>query len=303
MMSLVTVQDLTKAYNNTNVVENLSFSLQEGKCVALLGPNGAGKTTTLKMLAGFIQPTSGTITFDVQSLSDDFRNYVGYLPQFPVFYRWMTGYEFLVYVGELANLSKKEASEKADELLELVNLKDFKKMRISKYSGGMKQRLGIAQALIHSPKLIILDEPVSALDPIGRREVLNLMRELKKDATILFSTHILNDAEEVSDEIILLNKGKIIEKGNLSELNAADDTVTIHLAFSEEPKFVIERLKEIDSVLSVTNEKGEYQITAQQLNTARAQILQLVQKEKWPLSKFEIAKTSLEDFFIKAVKN
>lgn len=303
MMSLVTVQDLTKAYNNTNVVENLSFSLQEGKCVALLGPNGAGKTTTLKMLAGFIQPTSGTITFDVQSLSDDFRNYVGYLPQFPVFYRWMTGYEFLVYVGELANLSKKEASEKADELLELVNLKDFKKMRISKYSGGMKQRLGIAQALIHSPKLIILDEPVSALDPIGRREVLNLMRELKKDATILFSTHILNDAEEVSDEIILLNKGKIIEKGNLSELNAADDTVTIHLAFSEEPKFVIERLKEIDSVLSVTNEKGEYQITAQQLNTARTQILQLVQKEKWPLSKFEIAKTSLEDFFIKAVKN
>lgn len=302
-MSLVTVQDLTKAYNNTNVVENLSFSLQEGKCVALLGPNGAGKTTTLKMLAGFIQPTSGTITFDVQSLSDDFRNYVGYLPQFPVFYRWMTGYEFLVYVGELANLSKKEASEKADELLELVNLKDFKKMRISKYSGGMKQRLGIAQALIHSPKLIILDEPVSALDPIGRREVLNLMRELKKDATILFSTHILNDAEEVSDEIILLNKGKIIEKGNLSELNAADDTVTIHLAFSEEPKFVIERLKEIDSVLSVTNEKGEYQITAQQLNTARTQILQLVQKEKWPLSKFEIAKTSLEDFFIKAVKN
>lgn len=215
----------------------------------------------------------------------------------------MTGYEFLVYVGELANLSKKEAGEKADELLELVNLKDFKKMRISKYSGGMKQRLGIAQALIHSPKLIILDEPVSALDPIGRREVLNLMRELKKDATILFSTHILNDAEEVSDEIILLNKGKIIEKGNLSELNAADDTVTIHLAFSEEPKFVIERLKEIDSVLSVTNEKGEYQITAQQLNTARTQILQLVQKEKWPLSKFEIAKTSLEDFFIKAVKN
>lgn len=302
-MSLVTAQDLTKAYNNTNVVENLSFSLQEGKCVALLGPNGAGKTTTLKMLAGFIQPTSGTITFDVQSLSDDFRNYVGYLPQFPVFYRWMTGYEFLVYVGELANLSKKEASEKADELLELVNLKDFKKMRISKYSGGMKQRLGIAQALIHSPKLIILDEPVSALDPIGRREVLNLMRELKKDATILFSTHILNDAEEVSDEIILLNKGKIIEKGNLSELNAADDTVTIHLAFSEEPKFVIERLKEIDSVLSVTNEKGEYQITAQQLNTARTQILQLVQKEKWPLSKFEVAKTSLEDFFIKAVKN
>ncbi|MGM8216303.1 ATP-binding cassette domain-containing protein [Bacillaceae bacterium W0354] len=302
-MALITVDNLTKTYQKKDVVDHISFSLEPGKCVALLGPNGAGKTTTLRMLAGFIKPSEGSISFDEDSLSHDFRKYVGYLPQFPVFHRWMSGFEFLVYVGQLAHLPKGEAIKRADELLELVNLKDFKKMRIAKYSGGMKQRLGIAQALIHSPKLIMLDEPVSALDPIGRREVLNLMRELKKDATILFSTHILNDAEEVSDEIILLNDGKVIEKGNIKELSSAQDTVTIHLAFSEEPKFVIERLKEIESVFQVTNEKGEYQLSVHNLLVAREQLIELIQKENWPLTKFEVAKTSLEDFFIKAVKS
>ena len=300
-MSLITVDNLTKTYDKKDVVDHISFTLESGKCVALLGPNGAGKTTTLRMLAGFIKATEGTISFDEDELTKDFRKFVGYLPQFPVFHRWMSGFEFLVYVGQLADLSKKEAEERADELLELVNLKDFKKMRIGKYSGGMKQRLGIAQALIHRPKLIMLDEPVSALDPIGRREILNLMRELKKDATILFSTHILNDAEEVSDEIILLNNGKVIEKGNLNDIHSEQETVTIHIAFSEDPKFVMERLKEIESVFQVTNERGEYQVSVHQLLIARKQLLDLFQKENWPLTKFEVAKTSLEDFFIKAV--
>lgn len=300
-MSLITVDNLTKTYDKKDVVDHISFTLESGKCVALLGPNGAGKTTTLRMLAGFIKATEGTISFDEDELTKDFRKFVGYLPQFPVFHRWMSGFEFLVYVGQLADLSKKEAEERADELLELVNLKDFKKMRIGKYSGGMKQRLGIAQALIHRPKLIMLDEPVSALDPIGRREILNLMRELKKDATILFSTHILNDAEEVSDEIILLNNGKVIEKGNINDIHSEQETVTIHIAFSEDPKFVMERLKEIESVFQVTNERGEYQVSVHQLLIARKQLLELFQKENWPLTKFEVAKTSLEDFFIKAV--
>src|SRR5690625_3785871 len=291
-MSLITVDNLTKTYDKKDVVDHISFTLESGKCVALLGPNGAGKTTTLRMLAGFIKATEGTISFDEDELTKDFRKFVGYLPQFPVFHRWMSGFEFLVYVGQLADLSKKEAEERADELLELVNLKDFKKMRIGKYSGGMKQRLGIAQALIHRPKLIMLDEPVSALDPIGRREILNLMRELKKDATILFSTHILNDAEEVSDEIILLNNGKVIEKGNINDIHSEQETVTIHIAFSEDPKFVMKRLKEIESVFQVTNERGEYQVSVHQLLIARKQLLDLFQKENWPLTKFEVAKTS-----------
>ncbi|MGP4071699.1 ATP-binding cassette domain-containing protein [Piscibacillus sp. B03] len=301
-MALLQAHHLTKKYKDHHVIQDVSFTLEHGRCVALLGPNGSGKTTTLRMLAGFIKPTEGEIQFSDESLSKDFRQHVGYLPQFPVFHEWMTGKEFLVYSGQLAHLSKKEARNRADELLELVNLKEVRKLSISKYSGGMKQRLGIAQALIHSPKLIILDEPASALDPIGRREVLNLMRELKKDATILFSTHILNDAEEVSDEILLLNNGNVIEQGSMHEIESVQNTVTLKLSFSDEPKFIEERLKEIESVFKVHRVQEDFLLTVHDLQTARKQLLEVVHNENWQLTKFEVAKTSLEDLFMKAVK-
>src|SRR5699024_5370688 len=141
-----------------------------------------------------------------------------YLPQYPVFYSWMTGLEFLMYSGELAHLSKSEATKRAHALLEKVGIAEAKNRRIGKYSGGMKQRLGIAQAIIHQPKLLMLDEPVSSLDPIGRREILTLMNELKNDMTILFSTHILGDADKISDDILLLHHGQIVESGSMEEL-------------------------------------------------------------------------------------
>ncbi|PKR76948.1 ABC transporter ATP-binding protein [Halalkalibacillus sediminis] len=301
-MSLVSVNHLIKAYKDKKAVDDISFSLNQGKCVALLGPNGAGKTTTLRMLAGFIKPTDGSITFNEDSLPSDFRKYVGYLPQFPVFHNWMTGKEFLVYVGELSHLSKGDAQKRADELLTLVHLSDAKDQRIGKYSGGMKQRLGIAQALIHSPKLIMLDEPVSSLDPIGRREVLNLMRELKKDATILFSTHILNDAEEVSEEILMLNHGKIVKHGAIEDIDAVQDTVTILLSFSDEPKFIEERLKEVETIFQVTREDHHFELSVHDLDLARKQIIEMVHKENWKLNKFEVARSTLEDVFMKAVQ-
>ncbi|MDV2581865.1 ABC transporter ATP-binding protein [Alkalibacillus haloalkaliphilus] len=300
-MTLMSVEQLTKTYQSTNVVDELTFSLEPGKCVALLGPNGAGKTTTLRMLAGFIKPTKGEIVFNEERFSRDVRHYVGYLPQYPVFHNWMSGEEFLIYVGQLAYLTKHEAKAKAEELLDLVNLSDAKKQRISKYSGGMKQRLGIAQALIHDPKLIILDEPVSSLDPIGRREVLNLIRELKKDATILFSTHILNDAEEVSEEILLMHKGKMIKQGAISDVSETQETTSIHLSFEDEPKFIEERLKEIDSVFNVNREEDGFIVTVHDINIARSQLLDLIKQEEWELTRFEIGKTSLEDIFMKAV--
>src|SRR5699024_6824411 len=159
--------------------------------VALLGPNGAGKTTTLRMLSGLLKPTTGTIHIANAKKGEDVRHDIGYLPQYPVFHPWMTGKEFLTYVGQLAYLTKKEAAEKADQLLQKVAIYEARNKRIGKYSGGMKQRLGIAQAMIHDPKVLLLDEPVSSLDPIGRREVLTLMEELKQQTTLLFSTHIL----------------------------------------------------------------------------------------------------------------
>ncbi|WP_102028904.1 ABC transporter ATP-binding protein [Salirhabdus sp. Marseille-P4669] len=300
-MSLLTVKNLTKKYDGVPVVDDVNFQLTPGKCVALLGPNGAGKTTTLRMLAGFSKPTNGTISFDEQALSTDIRNYIGYLPQFPVFHSWMSGMEFLVYVGQLGHLSKKEATARAEELMERVGLKDAKKRRIGKYSGGMKQRLGIAQAMINKPKLIMLDEPVSALDPIGRREVLNLMHEIKKDTTILFSTHILNDAEEVSDELLLLNNGKLVQQGSIAELSNLNDSGKMVLEFTSKPENAEEILQALSVVTKMTAYTYKIELLTTDVEAAREQIFNLIHEHRWPITKFEIAKTTLEDLFMKVV--
>src|SRR5690625_2896514 len=232
-MTILAVDQLTKKYGKQHVVDNLKFNLDANKCIALIGPNGAGKTTTLRMLTGLIKQTTGTIQFKGNSQSD-FRPFTGYLPQHPIFYNWMSGLEYLMYCARLTYINKKQAKKKAEELLEKVGISESKNKRISTYSGGMKQRLGIAQAIIHEPKLLILDEPVSALDPIGRREVLSLMEELKKEMTILFSTHILNDAEEISDELLLLHQGKIVESGCMKALREKYQSLKIELTFGDE---------------------------------------------------------------------
>jgi len=189
-MTLLTVSDVSKIYDKKPAIKNISFSFESGKCVALIGPNGAGKTTILRILAGLLKPTSGSILFKGLKTNEDIRKVIGYLPQYPHFPGWMTGKEFLVFSGELAYLSKDDATQRAETLMEKMGISDAKNKSIKTYSGGMKQRLGIAQAIIHKPRLLMLDEPVSSLDPIGRREVLTLMEELKENMTILFSTHI-----------------------------------------------------------------------------------------------------------------
>ncbi|MFD1020713.1 ABC transporter ATP-binding protein [Thalassobacillus hwangdonensis] len=300
-MAMITVKNLQKKYDGTPVVKGIDFQLSPGKCVALLGPNGAGKTTTLRMLSGLIRSTGGEIHFEGMK-GKDIRSQIGYLPQHPVFHNWMTGKEFLVYVGRLAHLSMTEASARADQLLERVGIADAKNRRIGKYSGGMKQRLGIAQAMIHKPKLLMLDEPVSALDPIGRREVLTLMEELKEETTLLFSTHILNDAEEVSDELILLHKGEIVESGSMNEVRDRHrvDKIDMRLeAGFEADKQAVAALPSVDHV---ELDKGEWHIYVSDMDQARQQLLQLVQTNNWPVSRFEVGKATLEDLFMKVVK-
>ncbi|MCT2534403.1 ABC transporter ATP-binding protein [Aquibacillus koreensis] len=302
-MAIIKVDQLKKAFDKQDVVKGLSFELTPGKCVALLGPNGAGKTTTLRMLSGLLKQTSGSVTFEGMKENGDIRAYIGYLPQYPVFHNWMTGKEFLVYVGQLAKLTKAEATSRADELLERVGISDAGNRRIGKYSGGMKQRLGIAQAMIHKPMLIMLDEPVSSLDPIGRREVLTLMEELKEQTTILFSTHILSDAEEVSDDLLLMSQGEIVESGSIQELREKHQTSKIHLAFRGEVDTYYEALKHLNSISESAMEKGEIQLLVDNIDQARVDILSLAAKENWPLTKFEISRVSLEELFMKVVKS
>ncbi len=302
-MAVIEVSKLQKAFKGDSVVQGLDFSLEKGRCVALLGPNGAGKTTTLRMLSGLLKPTEGSIHFDGNTKSEDVRKFIGYLPQYPVFHPWMSGKEFLVYVGQLAQLSKKEAVLRAEQLLEKVAIYQAKDQRIGKYSGGMKQRLGIAQAMIHHPQLLMLDEPVSSLDPIGRREVLTLMEELKEQTTILFSTHILGDAEEISDDLLLMHQGEIVEAGSIESLRQKYQSAKYQLVFRGEPATYIETLHTFESIQEAFLEKGEVHIIVNDIDTARKEILTEAIKEDWPLVKFELSRTTLEDLFMKVVKH
>ncbi|BAC12845.1 ATP-binding cassette domain-containing protein [Oceanobacillus iheyensis] len=300
-MNLLTVNKLTKTYKEKTIINQIDFKVPDNACVALIGPNGAGKTTTLKMLAGLLQSSSGEIIFHNRPKKGDFRNYIGYLPQYPTFYSWMTGYEFLVYCAKLCLLSPTAAKSRANELLQKTGIFDAKDKRIASYSGGMKQRLGIAQAIIHQPKLLLLDEPVSSLDPIGRKEILLLMEELKKEMTIFFSTHILRDAEEVSDELILLHQGKVIESGSISNLQDTYQTSMIKLEFQDSLEMYQEKVSQLSNVSDTYIDKNKLWVTAIDIPSAREEILFEAATHNWELTDFSIARASLEDMFMKAV--
>ncbi|MUK88336.1 ATP-binding cassette domain-containing protein [Ornithinibacillus sp. L9] len=303
-MAFLTVQDLTKKYKNKTAVNNVSFEFKSGQCIALIGPNGAGKTTILRTLAGLLKPTTGSIEFANEKGNSDIRKFIGYLPQYPVFHYWMTGREFLVYSGELALLPKSEAKKRAESLLEKIGIsKEARDERISRYSGGMKQRLGIAQAIIHKPKLLILDEPVSSLDPIGRREVLQLMEELKQEMSILFSTHILTDADEISDELLLLRQGEIVESGSMEELRIKYQTAKIEIEFERDIEAFAKKINDLPEVTASNIERNTLHVTASDIQLARQRILEAASNENWPLTSFNINRASLEDMFMKVVKD
>lgn len=300
-MSLIQINGLKKSFQGTEVIKGLDFQLEKGKCIALLGPNGAGKTTTLRMLSGLMKPTAGAITFSEAKKNGDIRHLIGYLPQFPVFYDWMSGIEFLQYVGKLGGLTTKEAKERSFELLELVGISDAKNRRVGKYSGGMKQRLGIAQAIIHRPQLVMLDEPVSALDPFGRREVLELLEGLKKETTILFSTHILNDAEEVCDEILFLHNGEIVESGTMNDLRERHQQAKVDLIFRKKTEEIESVLKNHSLTKSILAEGNRISVFVTNVELARKEFLKLISENDWQLDKFELSSMTLEDVFMKVV--
>lgn len=294
------VTSLTKSFGKLTAVNNLSFSIEEGCCVALLGPNGAGKTTTLEMLAGLLEPTGGRITF-LGNEQADYRAHIGYLPQQPVFFPWMTALEFLIFMGELSGMSKGAVTKRANELLELVGISEAKGRKIGGFSGGMKQRLGIAQALIHEPKLLILDEPVSALDPVGRREILEMMKMLKESMTILFSTHILHDAEEVCDEVIMINKGELAIAGPLLELRRNHQQDVIMISAEEDLESWSRTLKTWEVVSKIVAAKGTVTIFVKDVPQARNALLAEIAAKNLPINGFTVGQTSLEDLFMKVV--
>lgn len=208
-MELV-VRNLTKQFGDKRAVDGVSLSLTEG-ITGLLGANGAGKTTLMRMLCGILKPTAGNIALDgVDVSSEDYRAVLGYLPQDFGYYPDFTGMDFLLYLAALKGLSRSHAKRKAAELLELVSLQDVRKKKIKTYSGGMKQRLGIAQALLNDPRLLIVDEPTAGLDPKERVRFRNLIAGLGQGTIVLLSTHIVSDVEKIADHMLIMSEGKII---------------------------------------------------------------------------------------------
>ena len=213
---MIKLSNVSKSYENKKVVKNINLEIKEGEIFGFLGPNGAGKTTTIKMIVGLNQPTTGAISINGRGMNMKSRALIGFMPEDPYFYEHLTAKEFMDFMKKLFPKSDQDISK----LLELVGLKDKESVKISTFSKGMKQRLGLAQALVNNPKYLFLDEPLDGLDPIGRREFKKILLDLKQEGkTIFFNSHILSDVEEICDKIGIINEGKLIYSGTIKDFS------------------------------------------------------------------------------------
>ncbi|MCK9273022.1 ABC transporter ATP-binding protein [Candidatus Gracilibacteria bacterium] len=211
---------VNKYLDGKQILFDVNLEIKEGEVFGFLGPNGAGKTTTMKCILNLIKPESGEIIIlGENELTNEIKSQIGFMPENTYLYKYLTGYEFLKFNGKFYNIEKNELEEKINNLLEKVGLKEAKDKLLAKYSKGMLQRIGLAQAIINNPKLVFLDEPMSGLDPIGRKMVKDLILELKKNGTtVFFNTHILSDVESICDRFAIIHKGKIIEENKVKNL-------------------------------------------------------------------------------------
>lgn len=301
----IKIDGLTKRFGETLALDGLSLTVERGSVFGFLGPNGAGKTTTQRLLVGLAAPTSGTARILGHDIVGDIAGVhrsIGWLPDVPSFYPWMTAPEYLRFVGDIFGMSSGEIRRKTDELLKTAGLEDVK-TRIGGYSRGMKQRLGVAQALMNEPEVILMDEPTSALDPIGRKEVLDLIARLSAKHTIFFSTHILNDVERVCDTVAILNKGRLMTEESLESLKGryARSSFSVELAADAAP--LLEQLRTAPWVVSTTpGEFGALTVVTKDVASGETELPRLISELGLPLKGFRAEEPSLEDIFVKMME-
>jgi ABC-2 type transport system ATP-binding protein len=301
----IEMRGLSKVFGTNLALDNVTLSVPQGSVYGFLGPNGAGKSTGLNILAGLSLPTSGSATIlgqDVVTAGNDVRAVLGYLPDVPGFYGWMTGEEFLRFSGKLFGLDGTVLDERVEALLDLAGLTGVE-TRVGGYSRGMKQRLGIAQALINAPKLLMLDEPTSALDPVGRKAVLDMISALAGRTTVFFSTHILVDVERVCDTVAILNHGKLLVESPVSELKAQGGahSVVIEMASTREAEQLATKLADQAWLGSCTRTDDTLHIAVSNLHDAQREIPALIAADGLAMQRMESGEASLEDVFIELV--
>ena len=305
---VIRCENLAKNFGKFVALDGLNLAVDRGGAFGLLGPNGAGKTTTLRLFTGLTNPTRGRMWVageDVSGRSLTLRSKVGYLPEAPAFYGWMTGREFLGFTGELYSLRPKDAKARAGELLEQVNLTEAADRKVKGYSRGMQQRLGLAQALMHRPEVLFLDEPASALDPMGRRDMLETIVSLRGQTTVFVSTHILADVERVCDRVAIINHGEMVTSGSIEELRSRQRQSVFELEFEEDPGPMAKLLAGVPWVKSMDGHKrGERQVLrveVSDVDVAKKELPRMAYECELTLLRYELPSASLEDVFMEII--
>lgn len=303
----IQVEQLTKQYESgQRAVQGISFSVKPGQIVGFLGPNGAGKSTTMKMATGYLPPTEGTVVvngFDVRTAPMDVRRSVGYLPEHNPLYLDLYVKEYLRFAGSLHGMKGANLTRQVAEVIERVGLGLEQHKRIGQLSKGYRQRVGLAQALLHNPPVLILDEPTTGLDPNQLTEIRQVIREAGRDKTVLFSTHIMQEVEALCDRVIIINRGQIVADSPLTELRAQADGALVVVAEFEQDLAEVQPLQTLPGVRTVERvAPGQYQITADAGTDLRAAIFRLAADRNLTLVGLRQQESSLEGVFRELTK-
>jgi ABC-2 type transport system ATP-binding protein len=300
---MIRIESLSKQYGTVHALDGLSLTVDPGVVYGFLGPNGAGKTTTMRILSGLARSDGGRawiLDNEIGQPGKDIRHLIGVLPEEPVFYPWMTAREYLRdFVAPIFQLDAPTARNRTEELLSTVGLKEARNRRIGGFSRGMRQRLGLAQALISNPPVLLLDEPVSALDPAGRKEVLELIESLRGKATILLSTHILADVERICDVVGIINKGHMIVQAQRDELLNQYTAPIFEIELDEGAEAWMEHARQFPFVENMTYESPAIRVLVKDIRTAQKALLDSLAAEDRLVRRFEILHPSLEDVFLR----